>query len=82
MLELGGNQQVRLDVARQVLDDALPPGARTLTEVRTEAIEDDEAHLLGVRHDHAGHHTRFQAAHSIAQHDGRYAAQFREAFGQ
>jgi hypothetical protein len=65
-----------------MLDHTLRFRIRRLTEVRPEAVVGGEAHIVGVRHDHVGHHAGFEAAHSVGQHHRRHAAQLLEALGQ
>ncbi len=77
--ELGGDHQVRLHVADQVLDDPFRRWVLALTEVGPEPVVGREPHVVHRRDHNAGDGAALQAAHPIRQRRAGNPAQFLEA---
>jgi hypothetical protein len=79
---LGGDDEIALRVAHQVLDHAFRLRVRGLAEVRTKPVVRGEAHVLRMGHHHVGHRAGFEASHPVGEHHCGNATQLLEALGE
>jgi hypothetical protein len=73
------DEQVRLGIAHEVLDEALGLGIAGLAEVGAEAIMGGEGDIVGCGHHDAGHDAALEAAHAVGEQDPGHPAELLEA---